>query len=69
MKPTKEELKIAVKVLKFYNKKIDAFPDEAKDDEQHHDWSMGFMHVLDLLTQPNPENCIEDYLVNWKAAQ
>ena len=38
MKPTKEELKIAVKVLKFYNKKIDAFPDEAKDDEQHHDW-------------------------------
>lgn len=40
MKPTKKELKIAVKVLKFYNKKIDAFPDEAKDDEQHHDWSM-----------------------------
>jgi len=25
--------------------------------------------VLDLLTQPNPENCIEDYLDNWKAAQ
>ena len=46
-----------------------AHGNEAKDDEQHHDWSMGFMHVLDLLTQPNPENCIEDYLDNWKAAQ
>lgn len=67
--PPIDQLKTAIKVLKFYEKMVDDFPDGAQDDEHVSDWSLGFMHVLNLLqSKEGPETRINDYLEQWKLA-
>lgn len=68
--PPIDQLKTAIKVLKFYEKMVDDFPEEALgDDQQVSEWSLGFMHVLNLLqSKEGPETRLNDYLEEWKLA-